>query len=370
MGTGLGGGVVFGAAALLRFEDGVPLLSDATEACLSNRRGSDETLEVVLIVEKHEHALGVLIPGVRVVGVLAEESSNSSLSPRITAVTGLPGLMECVEDGAFIIMDGARGTVLVDPEPAAIAFYQGDRERLAPRKRISLDFADYPARTLGGRLVHVIARTVSIEEVGAAVEAGADGIYIPAGSGIVQAEASDEEQMQDLLRLANRARCGPIIISGDASTVSATALLRAAEKAEFALAIGISEDAEPVSRTQQHFHQLRDGLYADGVDCGDIQFVAIASKAAPLPLEESFVGLSRLLAEVPEDDSWSGAGSLEWLEELITAARIFQLPVVASVNGWEAGQLDMLLAAGVSGIIVAPDHVQDAKGHIRETELG
>ncbi len=92
------------------------------------------------------------------------------------AVVGLGAAALEIRDGARLLVDGARGEVVVDPDQkAARAFSQRQAEaeqRAATVRRA----AHEPAITRDGHRIEVGANVGAVEEASAALEAGADGI--------------------------------------------------------------------------------------------------------------------------------------------------------------------------------------------------
>ncbi len=95
----------------------------------------------------------------------------------IPAVVGLGSLTGEVSGGDIIIVDGARGLVVLDPEEETLASYR-QRRTVAMQTEISLLEAlrDQEAITVDGRRVHILANIEFPREVAQAVEHGAEGI--------------------------------------------------------------------------------------------------------------------------------------------------------------------------------------------------
>src|SRR5258708_8956649 len=89
----------------------------------------------VVVARELAPGLTVQIDRERVVGLVSEEGTRTSHaailahSMGIPAVMGLSGALERIRPGTMIVLDGARGTVLLDPTPAEIAEADAERDR-------------------------------------------------------------------------------------------------------------------------------------------------------------------------------------------------------------------------------------------------
>jgi multiphosphoryl transfer protein len=85
----------------------------------------------------------------------------------LPAVVGISGLLEAVDDASPLLLDGDRGTVVVDPPAKDVAQIP---------TRIGLQEDAGPAITIDGRHVEVGCNAANIEDAQRAATAGADGI--------------------------------------------------------------------------------------------------------------------------------------------------------------------------------------------------
>jgi phosphoenolpyruvate-protein kinase (PTS system EI component) len=88
----------------------------------------------------------------------------------VPAVIGLPRITGVAGDGDLLVVDGTRGRVVVNPEPAALA-----RVEVAPMAGPA-DSDVEPVRTLDGAAVAITATVVDAADARCALAAGADGI--------------------------------------------------------------------------------------------------------------------------------------------------------------------------------------------------
>ncbi len=92
------------------------------------------------------------------------------------AVVGLKNMSVAVRTGDDIIVDGHRGVVIVNPDPATVERYIEDRERSAELAKSAWAMTDLPAETTDGYRVTLAANIELPEEIPHAVQSGAEGI--------------------------------------------------------------------------------------------------------------------------------------------------------------------------------------------------
>ena len=108
-----------------------------------------------------------------VVGFATEQGSataHTAILARalgLPAVVGIAGLVDAVQDGELVLLDGEQGTLMIDPPDEAVA-------AVRPLARAEADPA--PAVTRDGRRVEVGCNAASVEDALRAAGAGADGI--------------------------------------------------------------------------------------------------------------------------------------------------------------------------------------------------
>jgi phosphoenolpyruvate-protein phosphotransferase (PTS system enzyme I) len=118
----------------------------------------------------------------RVLGFVAEvggRTSHSALVARgrgIPAVVGVRGIMQSAKSGALGIVDGFRGEVELDPDPAVAARYRTRHARLEKDTHELEALRDEPAVTPDGRRMELGANIELPTELPAVLGIGADGI--------------------------------------------------------------------------------------------------------------------------------------------------------------------------------------------------
>lgn len=369
-GRPLGGAVALGSASVMRAPNGIPLLPQRLVAQMA-RAGYDtpvEPLDVVLVARDYESAASLRLPWARVVGIAAERAPEDASGDGVPTVVGLDNLLERVDDDVLLLIDGERGIVLVDPDGAALAAYQAERERIAPRRRVYLDFHHQPARTLDGREVRVLARAATLDDAREAVEAGADALFVPRDSALLRADASDDDQREALLQLGETAAGKPVTVAGDALTLSASALLLAATRVELTLAAPLEIGLEGFSELQHYLQETRDTLLADEEEFGDIRVAGALPLGATLADGLADYLVSRVVVTVPVEAE-PNAGEPTWLEDLVAAARCLLVPVEVEIAPDGGLTLEAAVRAGAAGVIVAPGEVESAKERIRALDL-
>jgi phosphoenolpyruvate-protein phosphotransferase/dihydroxyacetone kinase phosphotransfer subunit len=94
----------------------------------------------------------------------------------VPAVVGVPGLLEAASAAAEIAIDGETGEVVVDPDAAARAEFEGRAAALAERRRVAAALRGRPGSTADGRLIPLLANIGGPDEAARALEAGAEGV--------------------------------------------------------------------------------------------------------------------------------------------------------------------------------------------------
>ncbi|MBM3541873.1 MAG: phosphoenolpyruvate--protein phosphotransferase, partial [Alphaproteobacteria bacterium] len=89
---------------------------------------------------------------------------------------GAAGLLDGVEAGAVVVVDGTAGRVVVDPAPATLAAYERRREELGQERRQLARLKNLPAQTRDGQPVQLLANLELPRDTDQALEAGAEGV--------------------------------------------------------------------------------------------------------------------------------------------------------------------------------------------------
>lgn len=369
-GKPLGGQVSLGSATVLRAPNGIPMLPARLVAQMARARHDEpiEPVEVVLVVRDYESASSMALPWARVVGIVAEHAADDALFGGVPTVTGIEGALEKVDDDALVLIDGERGIVLVDPDGHALAAYQAERERIAPRRRIFLDYSHQPAVSLDGREIRVIGLIKSLDDVRRALDSGADSLFVRSDSLLLSPEADDESHLDSLLNLAEAAAGKPITIDWDVKSVTAANILQAARRAELTVCVPLSAGAGGFAEIQNYLQDTREELLAEDIDFADVRLAGTLSVGEELPPEAGDLFISRIVVSSPAPPAID-AETGRWLDSLAVQATRFLLPIEVNAQSAPIEVVQAVLAFGAAGVMVEPAQVGAVKDMARSTNL-
>ena len=133
----------------------------------------------ILVAETLRPADAALIDPLRIAGLATEEGGadgHTAIMLRalgIPAVLGAHGLLAAARQGSIAVLDGAAGTILLNPSPAAlvaakqgVANYARERQRLARLRRLPSETTDHERIELQGNL-ELLAELPLIAQSGA-----------------------------------------------------------------------------------------------------------------------------------------------------------------------------------------------------------
>ncbi|GAB7082212.1 phosphoenolpyruvate--protein phosphotransferase [Megalodesulfovibrio paquesii] len=118
-------------------------------------------------------------------------------SLQIPALVGVEGLEEEVADGDLVILDGLKGSILVDPNEDELAYYSDLKYQFENYQSSITRECGLPAETIDGYRVNVFANIEIFEEVAAVLDVGGEGVglYRTEYSFMDRATIPDEEAM-------------------------------------------------------------------------------------------------------------------------------------------------------------------------------
>jgi phosphoenolpyruvate-protein phosphotransferase (PTS system enzyme I) len=123
------------------------------------------------------------LDGRLVKGIATEEGSRSShtaivaRSLGIPAVVAIPGLLDAVDTGELVAIDGGRGELFVDPDDDTRARIEAVAEaRSSRRKELVARRGGGPAATKDGERIEIAANVGGVAELRAALDEGAEGV--------------------------------------------------------------------------------------------------------------------------------------------------------------------------------------------------
>ena len=175
----------------------------------------------VVVARELAPGLTVQIDRERVVGLVSEEGTRTSHaailahSMGIPAVMGLSGALERIRPGTMIVLDGARGTVLLDPTPAEIAEADAERDR---RQTLQVQLGKTvhePAVTRDQVRVALRGNVDVPEEIAAARDNGAEGVGLLRTEFLVTGHAqlpTEHEQAAYFRKVGEAFKGHPVVI--------------------------------------------------------------------------------------------------------------------------------------------------------------
>ncbi len=149
---------------------------------------------------------------------LGGRTSHTAILARsqgLPAVVGLENLVDKVDTGDMLIVDGNAGSVVVNPTPTTIEQYQNEIARFHELEEQLLTLTGYPATTLDGREFMLSANLDSPDEVGSVLDHGGQGV------GLFRTEyyfisqeylPSEEDQYKVYRQVAERMDGKPVVI--------------------------------------------------------------------------------------------------------------------------------------------------------------
>ncbi|GFO61627.1 phosphoenolpyruvate-protein phosphotransferase [Geomonas silvestris] len=151
---------------------------------VGEKQESLDQIEGKAIVVAHELSPADIlqIDKEKVVGVVTDlggKTSHSSILARafeIPAVVGVERITSEVSDGDTVIIDGATGAVIVNPDPEVFRNYLQRKQRYEYVERELLKLKDLPAQSLDGHRIHLKGNIEFVEEVSAINKHGGEGI--------------------------------------------------------------------------------------------------------------------------------------------------------------------------------------------------
>lgn len=388
-GRGLGAGVALGTAAIVRTKGGIPMLPEVPPRIaerLAARRPM-ETPEVILVADDYRTALALSgsLPWGRVVGIVAGSADPDVPVPGVPAVVNVPYVLDAIEDDVLMLVDATQGVVLADPSGMAIAQYQAEHSSIAPRRRLYLDDAHLPARTIDGRDIQVLAHVESAEDITQALDAGADALYVPVSTSLLP-DAEEAALRRSLLRLLSLTTGKPLLLADD-YLLPPLALLEAAAHADIVLAEPPREELEGLGLEElaSELWEAQGQCFEEDIACGMPRLAAgLNSLNACGPPGSEVDRAEALAAHGATRLALSLAGEvldaslLARMEALVAAASTHLLPVTAAVTllGFGVSEEDdpednieaalgLIVGTGIAGIVVPPQLVAATKERIR-----
>ncbi|MDX1935209.1 MAG: hypothetical protein SFU56_21640 [Capsulimonadales bacterium] len=327
------------------------LLADAARAA---RFSDDSWREVILVARSGPAALLLPMPdGVRLVGVVSEQEIPPGLTTPVPVVSGVTGARERITEGCLVLLDPARGRVLVEPEAREVAALQ----RQTHRARFRLGVESVIAITQGGRAVQVQALIRDNADIDAALLAGADALFVTAGAEALAALANEHggDPLPDLLRLAERFGGGAITLSLTAEMFAPVVLARMAAVSLLSIALHPSELPLPPADVRYELEKVVEQERNADRPAAPFGLAALSPDRHSHEIDafdQLYFG-SEIVADLTP----------EVLFAIPPVYALFDNPFDDSLTGFAE-----VVAAGAAGVVVPPTRVEECKDRIRESE--
>ena len=149
------------------------------------------------------------------IGGRTSHTAIMAKSLEIPAVVGLENVTARVKAGDILIVDGADGIVLINPDKLVLKKYEAKQQKFVEFEKTLLDLKDTPATTLDGHRVEISANIELPNEVSSVIAHGAEGI------GLYRTEflymnrndvPGEEEQFEAYKKVTTRLPKKPVII--------------------------------------------------------------------------------------------------------------------------------------------------------------
>lgn len=175
----------------------------------------------VLVVDDLTPSMTAEMDHDSVVGIVTQRggiTSHSAILSRalgIPAVLSVPDVLEAVQEGAAVIVDGTKGTVLVGPDEATLEQYQTYQASAAAKKQQLEQFRGRPTQTRDGKPMQVLANIGTPPEAVQVTEQDGEGVGLFRTEFLYmnRAEAPDEAtQYQAYRQVCEELSGKPVII--------------------------------------------------------------------------------------------------------------------------------------------------------------
>ena len=136
----------------------------------------------VLVVDDLTPSMTAEMDHDSVVGIVTQRggiTSHSAILSRalgIPAVLSVPDVLEAVQEGAAVIVDGTKGTVLVEPDEATLEQYQTYQASAAAKKQQLEQFRGRPTQTRDGKPMQVLANIGTPPEAAQVTQQDGEGV--------------------------------------------------------------------------------------------------------------------------------------------------------------------------------------------------
>jgi len=133
----------------------------------------------------------------------------------LPAVAGIEPRALDLANGTQVILDGGKGRLRTNPDPAEVERIVTLQQRLAEKKKADLEAAEQPAITADGHRVEVVANIGGLDDARRSVQLGGEGVGLLRSEFLYlerQSAPSEDEQVQIYADIAAALAGRPLII--------------------------------------------------------------------------------------------------------------------------------------------------------------
>ncbi len=181
----------------------------------------DIPAESIVIAHDISPSEAALIDPKKILGIATEvggRTSHTAITARaleIPAVLAIEGLMDKVENGENILLDGDRGILIKNPSGGRIQFYRRAKEKDKQLEKALSPYCEMPSKTQDGKHIDISANIEFFSEYTHVRKYGADGIGLFRTEFLYltrRGSPTEDEQYRVYKALAERMKPHPIII--------------------------------------------------------------------------------------------------------------------------------------------------------------
>ncbi len=175
----------------------------------------------IVVVEELTPSMTADIDKDNVAAIVTETGGRTSHAAiicralEIPAVLSVPEATKNIKPGQLVVVDGAKGTVIVDPSSSQLAKYRDKAKKLAEDKAALEAFRGVPTKTADGIEKLLVANIGNPNDANAAVEHDAEGVGLFRSEFLfmdAQELPSEDEQFAAYQKVALRMKDQPVIV--------------------------------------------------------------------------------------------------------------------------------------------------------------
>jgi len=149
------------------------------------------------------------------IGGRTSHTAIMAKSLEIPAVVGLEKATAKIKTGDMLIIDGADGIVIINPDKAVLKKYETKQQKFVEFEKTLLDLKDAPAVTIDGRKVEISANIELPDDVHSVIAHGAEGIGLYRTEFLYMNRSDlpgEEEQFEAYKKVSAKLSKSPVII--------------------------------------------------------------------------------------------------------------------------------------------------------------